>query len=252
MKKVLWFFFILGIGAVLITGCQQASSPTATLDPSTAAAAVGQAVSSSLTFDSLLGFSAMSVQSVKAQTTGFLSPEADGWWGVTLSSLTFDSQSVSIEAHLRLYASTGALIDTQTEFGQIGGALTLDKLYMYGTLSYSGIASFTVNLGNSKADPFKIEGLSVTGGGTVSGTVSNTTIANGETLVVSMTYNAVTLSASGYPNGTVDFSITYAGTTYAGTITFNGTALASMTFTQGLTGTYTINLITGMVTTASL
>ena len=56
MKKALWFFFRLGIGAVLITGCQQASSPTATLDPSTAAAAVGQAVSSSLTFDSLLGF----------------------------------------------------------------------------------------------------------------------------------------------------------------------------------------------------
>jgi len=75
---------------------------------------------------------------------------------------------------------------------------------------------------------------------------------SGDSYTIAFTYNSLSLTASGYPSGSVSFSFgVSAGEAYAGTITYDGTVTAVLAFTSGGTGTYAIDLEKGTTTVAA-
>jgi hypothetical protein len=251
MKKLLSFALVLGLGAILLSGCQQAQQAAAPPVPaSTAANSVGSLVSTGLGIDNILmgavGVAGVSAKEVK--TTTIATPEygADGWWHVTFTY----GGSISVDSYFRIW-STAQEITTNADLDNLA-LKNVDKLWIYAAWS---IGSVTMNFGASKDNPLKFTGVGAnsTSAKSLSGPISFAgTDEDGTSYSITLTYSDVSLSSSGYPNGNVSFSISSGGTeVIAGTISFNGTATATLTFSTGYSGTYSIDLLTGAATPVS-
>ncbi|MFA4844128.1 MAG: hypothetical protein WC632_04165 [Candidatus Margulisiibacteriota bacterium] len=251
-------FVTLGLialsGLMLLTGCQTATSPAATSIPTTAAAqSIGLLCKDGLAIDNgIIGIfsSALSANGVKAATVTDITYGSDGWWSATNTYTTEAGgvlYSFDYSYKFRVWNSAGTEIVTQ---GALDAAddTNISTLEMVVTFAYgSGSTTSTYKFGLSTSDPMTISGYGSTSK-TIDGTISYAGSYNSESYEVTITYNTLTMSSSGYPSGSVTWEMKTNGTTvYAGTITYDGTRYATCTFSTGGSGSYTIDLLDGSV-----
>ncbi|MFA6170209.1 MAG: hypothetical protein WCW67_04795 [Candidatus Margulisiibacteriota bacterium] len=255
MKKLLSLALVLGLGAMLMAGCSSTSSPTTSVPTSYAASSIGALASTGLAIDnSILDVApyAMAANGARVRMAAPTAPAygSDNWWTST-NTWTSSSYTYTYNYKFRIWKSTGSEITTAAELDAADHD-NISKLWTYTTFdttltTTSGAVTITYQLGESTDKPLKFEGIG-SASPTIDGLLKYSGAYGGESFNISMTYNSLTLNASGYPSGTVDFSFNVSGgVAYAGTITYDGTSSATLAFTSGGSGTYTINLDSGVV-----
>ena len=254
MKKVLALFALFAI--VALAGCQQAATTTEpTVPEASIASSIGYLAKYSVAVDNAV-MGVVGISSISAAEVCICAPSTpalgtDNWWTST-DSYSAGGYTYTITYRFKLWNSSGTLINTQALLDALTED-TLDKVWMW--VDYSivyGGASFSMSLGSSKDNPLKFEGL-VVPPKTVDGPISYSGTSDDTSYSVTVTYSSLSLSASGYPSGEVGVSVSEGDTAVVeATITFNGTSTATITFTSGYSGTYTVDLDTGLVTASSL
>jgi len=252
MKKGLTLLLVLGMGILLVTGCQKAAETPATTQLSAPEAAGGVAMMTKLCLASdngiVTGFTGASAMKVRAAAPS--TPECTGgWWSSTDS---YSSAAITYEASYQF-----RILDLSSNpVSTIAGLIALDdiskitEIDIASSFSYIvGGTSFSVNFGSGTANPLKFGGYD-TSIKTISGPISLSETAHGENITISLNYSAINLSLTGYPSsGSVSFSITSNGSlVIAGNIVFDGDNTVTITFTSGVTGTYDVNIDTGVAT----
>ena len=247
MRKNLVVFLFLAFVTFSVTGCgSSSSSSTSTIPASATAASIGSSAYNSITIDdTILGLPDVTVEASSLRANSPSTPVygADGWW---TSSNSASAGGISYGYYYKFKIWD----NSDTEVTSLP-ASSINKIYAYCTFevtSASATTSFLLSFGESTSSPLifdEINGASPT----ISGTLSYSSTYDGDTYVSSITYSSVSMSASGYPDGEVDFSVSFGGSTaLSGTITYDGTATATITFsTASGGGTYTVDLETGAV-----
>lgn len=250
MKKLFSLVLILSLGVLLVAGCSSTSSGGGgdpTVPASTVASDLGTMGKNSLALDNgILGVISVAGASGAKAMAPTTPTYSSSWWTSTdsysSSGLTYD-----ITYKFRVWDTNGTEITTLQGLAAISSALDISALWTYTTITYtfSG-GSYSISYGSSTSDPLKWSGYN-TSSHTISGPLSFSSSYSGTSYGITITYSSLTLSG-GYPSGNVTVSITEDGSEVAaGSIAFNGTNLATVTFTSGLSGTYTVNLDTGLV-----
>jgi len=254
-KSIIAFSLIAFAGLMLLTGCQTATSPAATSIPTVAAAtSLGLLCKDGLAIDnSIMGIfpSTLSVSGVKSAAVTDIAYGSDGWWSATNSWSTVEggvTYSYDYSYKFRVWNSAGTEIVTPASLDALTET-NISKLKMAVTYAYgSGGTTSTYKFGLSTSDPMIIDGYGSTSK-TITGPISYTGKYTTESYEVTITYNGMTMNTSGYPSGTVNWEMkTNGATVYAGTITYDGTRYATCTFTTGGSGSYTVDLDTGLAT----
>jgi len=247
MKKLFSFALILGLGALLISGCSSTGTSTTTPTGTEVATSVGAMMPYTTSIDTTaLGLMGVSISSISAAGPSIMTATdleyLDSWWRFTYSLGT-----ITYTYRAKAYTASGAEITTQA------GLSAINKISMILTLEISDV--LTYNFG-TESDPLIYNGLQ-SGTKSLNGTISlSTTDDDGNTYSITLTYSGITLDDSGYPSsGSSTFTLSSSAyVTVSGTITYSGTT-ATLVYTEPteLTGvTYTINMATGAVTAASL
>jgi len=255
MKKLLGLGLILGLGMLMVAGCQTSSQPAAApklVDNATAASysdmgvtltqdvnnsIVGWANGGSVT-GGILG-SSIRGASLNAQTvTG---PDADGYYHVTeeVSSLygTYEAD---------LYVKLTKNISNQ-----------VTDVYVYGSHSFELVSptsgttiTYSMTFGSGKSTPYHATATwsgttlsSVTATGPLALTIASATATASHQIVMTYAISNLSIpvtSGDDYPTGSITITVTYDGQNSAGiTITFNGTSTATLVY-DGYTTTFTI------------
>lgn len=259
-KKAIVLSAILAVAILLTVGCGSTTSTTA-VPESTAASGLGILAKDGLGIDnSIIGVfsSAMSASPVKASSPTTPS-YSGGWWSCTNSYtqvFTYEgttyTYSHSYDYQFKVWDDSGVEVTTSSVLdGRTSSNISKIWLYSTDTFSSNG-ASSTMKFGASTTTPLKFEGYN-TGTLTITGPMSFSSSYGGSSYEITLTYASVGLNTSGYPSGAISFSISVNGSaTYAGTITYSGGSTATIEFTTGGTGKYTVDLIYGTVTPASI
>ncbi len=258
MKKVLSLVLVLGLGLLLVSGCNQGTTSsggtTVSIPAATIADSVGSSAILTLSIDnSILGvFGVSSASSVRASEPSTPSYGSDEWWTSTNIYTTEANITHNATYNFKVWVAEG---EVTTLLGLDGITLsTVAKLQTYTTWTTTfGTSSFSMSYGASKSDPLTFDGYNTISNQSIDGPISYTNTYDGETYQIVIDYVTLTLNSSGYPTGSVNWSVSVGGSAvYAGTITFDGTTTATITFTTGATGTYTVNLLTGIVSATSI
>ena len=246
MRKLLGLLVVLGLGILLVSGCEQ---PVPSIPESSAASGVGDmsklsvAIDNAIVDDVLGVLSATAIRAFRPST-----PEvgADNWWHSS-DSYTAGDKTHTRDFYFKIWDANGTLVVTKAQLGDIYFS-TIGKLYTYTTWTVSSAdSSYTVKLGKSESDPLIFEGYNNTE--TLSGPVVYESSYNDASFVINLTYGNLTVSGSGYPSGSVGIRVTTdSSTLYEATLLFDGDATAELTFTLGGTGSYIINIDNGEVT----
>lgn len=248
MKKLIGSLLIFSLGLMLLTGCQSASTPSGTSVPASSIASdIGTMAKNSLAMDNgVLGVvDTLSISSIRAATPATPTFGTDSFWvttdSYTASGITFDSNY-----KFRVWNATGTEITTLADLQAVSSYSDISKIWTYTTITYTYTGgSYSISYGSSVSDPLKFDYAS----NTISGPITMTSAYSGTTYSISLTYSNLTASATGYPTGLINWSMSEGGSTVAaGTVTFIGTSTATITFTSGYSGTYTVDLTTGLVT----
>jgi len=254
MKKLLSLVLVLSLGALLVTGCNTASSGggESTIPASTIVSDLGQIGKNSLALDSgILGVIALAgVTGAKAMAPS--APTYTSSWWTSTDSYSSSGITYDISYQFRVWDTGGVEITTLSGLQGISSSLDISALWTYTAIEYtfSG-GSYSISFGSSTSDPLKWSGYNTTSH-TVSGPLSFSSTYSGTSYGISITFSTLTLTSSGYPNGNVTVSITEAGSEVAAaSVAFDGTNMAVITFTSGLSGAYTVNLDTGAVVTSA-
>lgn len=258
LKKNGLCFFLLGLFvmvAIITSGCSQQVVSTPILPQCIAASSIGSLGTYSLSADNSIA-SGTNVAASGIRAAGYSTPEvgSDDWWQMTYA-FSYGDYTYDMTFSFKLWDKNGTVINTSNALDNLGTS-DLGNIWIYGILNitYAG-TSYEINIGSSKSNPFKYEGYNASSL-SLSGPVSHTGSYENLSYTVTATYNNLTVSTggtSGYPTGTVNVSIAEGGNTVStATITFDGDNTASLVFTSGYSGTYSINLDDGTVTAASL
>jgi hypothetical protein len=254
MKRLFSVLLILSLGILLVSGCQQATTHEPTVPADQLASSLGVVAKDSLRIDSDLintTFPSLSVMDVNA--TAVSTPEyTDGWWTFGDSYTDSGGFTYTRSFQVKVWDAFDAEITTLAGLQAIDDTTDISKLWIYATwnVTYSG-ATYTIKFGASTSDPLKFEGYN-TADQSISGPISYTSTYQEQSFEISYTYGDLQMTGSGYPTGSITFNV-YENNNLvvSGTITFDGTNIATIAFTTGLSGTYTVNLDTGAVTPAS-
>jgi len=260
MRKALAVMSLLLL--VGLMGCTQSTS-TSTTPPvpvNTCATSVGSMVYQSVTADNL-ALASIGVYGLGAAGIVNKAPTySAGWWS-TSETISISTMTMAYTYNVKITDVGGNLIDTAAKLDALLLA-NVDRVETYTTVTITSITgtttSFTISLGASKDNPLIFTGVGSNSisAKSISGPVSYSgSDSDGTSYAVSMTYSSVTLSASGYPSGTITFSISSGGSEIvAGSFVGDGDATATLTFTSGYSGSYTVNLAANppTVTPASL
>jgi len=246
MKRIFMLLTILGLGILLAAGCSTTSSGGATIPETEAAQGVGSAANQGLAADnSILDGTGISAAGIGAsQDFSSVTREA-GWFHATNSFATGVGVTVTEDLYFRVWDTTNTEV---TEVALLNASLTINQLRMYGTISYifdSGSGDFTITAGNGSSDPLTAV---YAPSRSLDGQITYTAEYDGTEYQVSYDYGSISTNTSGYPDGSVSWALTVNNSQqYAGTIVFNGTKFATLNFTTGATGSYTIDLETGNI-----
>jgi len=255
MKKLLSTVLVLGLGILLVSGCQQAQEESAPSIPASVIAdSLGEAIIESLDMDNDIGtaggIGGFSVLAAGIRASAItITRSADGWFTGT-DSFEAGGTFQEREINCKVWDSQGIEVTDPADLPNLTLS-TISKIQTYSIITYtfSG-GSFNITYGASKSDPLTFTYLPSK---SIDGPINYTSSYQGDEFQITFDYGSLGLSASGFPSGTVDWAV-YVGSSqiYAGTIIFNGTSLATITFTTGITGTYLVDLVSGVVTPASL
>lgn len=242
MKKIILTALILSFGILFIIGCGQSTTSTTTIPASTAASSVASLAYNSIGIDdTITGLPGVSAEAAIASPASTPVYGADNWW---TSSSTVSAGGIS----LGYYYKFKLWDNSDTEITSLP-ASSINKISTYSTFevtSSSAATSFLLSFGASTSNPLIFDDLNLTST-SISGPMSYTSTYSGDSYESTVTYSDVSLSTTGYPDGTTDFYVSYGGSTaLTGTVTFVGTNTATVEFsTASGSGTYTVDLDTG-------
>ncbi len=216
MKKLFTLLLVLGLGILLVSGCQQASEEGAVVPETQVANSIAIVAGMSTATDNAVR------QALPNVTAGVVStPVREGDWWKTTVITTADAYSYTTDVYFKVwYNGTEAI--TQTQLGTINDN-NLSKIYVYAEypLTYEG-ASFTLKIGSAKTDADCLRYENIKTSPTISGPISVQGSYENTSYSVTLTYSTVELTG-GYPYGTADFAATSGGDTiYSGNIEFAG------------------------------
>ncbi len=256
MKRLFSVLLILSLGVLLVSGCQQATTHEPTIPADQLASSLGAMAKDSLAIDSgLINDTFPSLSAMGVNVTAVSTPEyTDGWWSFGDSYTNPSGDTYTRSFQIKVWDAFGAEIVTLAGLRAIDETTDISKLWIYSTwtVSFADGPSYTIKFGNSTSDPLKFEGYN-TADHSISGPISFSSTYQEASFEISFTYGDLQMTESGYPSGSIDFDIYENGNlVVSGSITFNGTNIATITFTTGYSGTYTVDLDSGAVTPASL
>jgi hypothetical protein len=250
MKKLIGSLLVLGLGIMLLTGCQSSSTstPSGGSVPATSLASdLGQMAKNSLAMDSgVIGVAQLlSASGIKAQAPATPVMGTDGYWYSSDSFSGSSGMSYDYQYKFRIWNAAGTEMVDTAGLATINSNSDVSKVWVYITCTYTYTGgSYTISFGNSVSDPLKFDYST----STVTGPIAMSSTYSGTNYGITMTYNNLSTNVSGYPTGSVSWTVSEGGTTTcAGTIVFDGDATAVVTFTSGYSGTYTVNIDTGVV-----
>jgi hypothetical protein len=243
MKRILSIALVVGLGLLLVSGCQQAttSSPVSSQE---AAGDCAQLTDLGLYTDNLVLLSLGATTGFRAQTVSGIVRTSDGWWYLINSST-----GQQWDIYFKLWDQNGQELTTLASLSAWkAGSVQIDKISTYTTLALtSGSETLNLSMGASKSDPLTFSGR-VNPPQKLDGPISMSGTADGKNYSVVIDYVNVSLNTDGYPSGSVNFSVLVdSSTVLAGTITYDGDETATLTFTSGAEGAYTINIETHQV-----
>ncbi|NQU16517.1 MAG: hypothetical protein HQ564_00505 [Candidatus Saganbacteria bacterium] len=250
MKNIILFALVAIIA--FSCGCSQNTSTTGIVPAATTASSLGTLGKTSLTADTAM-LSAIGIQAVgKKVNSQSITPTlgGDNWWTAT-QSVSVGAISYEYTYNFKVWQTGGTLVTDLTILQGLSSS-DVEQVYMYSTYDVTtSSTSYALKMGSSKSDPMKAENRN-TAQETIDGPITYTGTYNSKTYGITIDYINISIS-NNYPDGTVTFSTTYDGnSSCSGSIVFNGTNTASFTFTSGASGTYSVNLDTGVATAASL
>ncbi|MFA4858347.1 MAG: hypothetical protein WC901_05265 [Candidatus Margulisiibacteriota bacterium] len=247
MKKI-FIAALLLLAVIFITSCS-GSSPTSgnpAVPAATLAESLGLMAQSSCSIDDSIQEGTTVSRGMRAQSTyTYTSPEvgADQWWNMTVN---YSSSSLTMEVvtNFKIYTLSGAVTTLVNLAVLETSDITTFEIYATYDIQQNS-NRLSMNLGSSKTNPFILSLL----GQSLTGPVSYTSSYQGTTYVIAMVYDLAFPTGSDYPSGTVMATI-YENSALicTGTITFNSTSTATLAFSGGYSGTYTINLANGTAT----
>jgi hypothetical protein len=250
MKKLLSLILVLGLGVILVAGCQTAtdSGSTPTIPESSLATNVGQMAQQSVGIDNgVLGVvTALGVSSSGIRSSAPLLPVygTDGFWSTTdnysASGVTYD-----LSYKFKVWNAGGTELKTISGLQSISTVSDLREIWLVVEQSITtSSGSVTLNYGTSVTDPLKFDYVN----DTVSGDVAFSSTYNGDSYTINYDYSSLG-TTNGYPDGTVTVTVSVNGSTVTtATVTFNGTNTATIVFNSGgYSGSYSINIDTGVV-----
>jgi len=256
MRKLLIFVLMLGLGIVLVSGCQEAMGPSVTIPEDTLASGLATLAENSLQIDNAIG-QASKMTGFKVSALGVhafaitISRSADGWFtGIeppyTLpNGITYDR-----DLNFKVWDTNGIEL---TNPDQLIGLLrtSVGKIQTASTIVFTHTGgSYTIRYGASKSDPLT---FTYSPSKIIDGPVYYLSSYQGSDFQITFDYGSLGLSASGYPSGSVNWATYVDSASVAqGGLSFNGTSTATATFTTGGTGTYYVNLDLGTVAVAGL
>lgn len=245
MERIFRIILLLGLGILLVSGCQQAQSSKEVPSGTNVAVEIGQMLNIGIMTDNLalglLGISTLGINTADLKNLAIDLPRSGGWWYFDTTT-TREAESILYHFRIKTYDIEGFEITEQELLSQT------NKIVMVASAEYGSLLSF--NYGTD-SNPLTIDGIQI-GTKSINGTINMTVIEEDEkTYTVNLTFSNIPLNAEGYPtSGSSTFSITSPDyVAVAGTITYNGTT-ATQIFTSPaeLTGTtYTIDMTTGLV-----
>jgi hypothetical protein len=190
----------------------------------------------------------LSISGLKAASPATPNYGADGFWATT-DSYSASGVSYAISYKFKVWNAAGVEIITLADLQAVTGASDLSRLSTYTTIdyTYSG-GSFSMSYGSSTSNPLIFNYDTAT----INGPITLTNSYSGTSYSITFTYADLASTVSGYPTGSVSWSMAEGSSTVAsGTVTFNGTSTATVAFTSGYSGTYTVNLDTGLVSSTN-
>jgi hypothetical protein len=250
MRKLLGILLILGLGVLLVSGCQEATKPCVTIPEDTLASGLATLSKNALEIDNAIG-NAGEMKNFKVSAMGVhafaitITRSADDWFTGTDSFPIGTDLTRSRELNFKVYALNGVEITNPADLPNYSPS-NISRIVTYSTYTdtYTG-GSYTISFGSSKTKPLTFY-YSPTK--TIDGPVHYLSSYQGDDYQITFDYGTLGLSASGYPTGSVNWA-TYVDTQTCaqGGLSFNGTSTATATFTDGGTGTYYVNLDSGAV-----
>lgn len=249
MKKFIILSLVL-IAGMFIMGCGASTSSTSatpTVPAATLAGNVGNIGVIGLGIDdNITGLKGVAGSGVKANTV--TPTRVSGWW-TAVDSTSKDNYSYAYR--FRMYDTNANELTTEASLAAATSS-TISTLETYTSLEVtSALLSFSMSLGTSTSAPLQFLNYNSSTNKKINGPLTYTATSSGTSYTVTLTYANLTLGAI-YPTGSASFSVNIDGETVAGTVTYDGTSSATLTFTSGATGTYTLNLTDGSATASSL
>lgn len=247
MKKISTLFFLILLASIISSCSSSTSSSAPTIPEATYASSIGSLAQNSISISSSVqegaGISSKDINAL--DTYDFSSPEAgaDNWWEMSIS-YTSGSYTYEVSSQFKVWTANGE-VDSLAELNNLNGE-DITKLWIYAVYDVDYLTtSIDINIGESKNNPFKINYSEET----LSGPLDYSASSASTTYAVSLTYDLTLAGGASYPSGTVNLTISEDSTQVCtATITFNGTSTATLAFSDGYSGTYTINLDSGEVT----
>lgn len=247
MRKLLTLALLFGLGLALVSGCQTQTS-TAEIPESVIASGMATSATNALTMDNDIDYAAGGIGIAGASSAMDVIASAitftrDGDWFTGSDSFTTGGMNYDRNINFRVWDYSGVEVTT------VAGLQTMtpaSKLQTYSTIDYtfSG-GNYNISYGLSKSDPLTF--TYPPNPKSIDGPIQYTSTYGGSSFAITFDYGNLTLSASGYPlSGSIDWAV-YSNNTEiaAGSLTFSGTQYATLTFTSGGSGTYTINMQDG-------
>lgn len=239
MRKLFSLLLVLGLGIVLVSGCQTTTSTGGTEVPegSDIAGSVGLMLYQGTYVDAVarggIGIAGVSAADVKAARSY---DESSGWW-----TFTATSAAITYDFKARAYTTGNVEITTSSLLS------TTDKLAIAATATLGTTVTYTFG---TVSNPLVFDGF-LAPPKSIDGPISLAVISDGHTTTFSFTYSGIELDEDGYPaSGSADFSFTsdlYVAV--SGTVTFNGsTATVEFDAPSDLVGeSYTISTVNGQI-----
>jgi hypothetical protein len=234
--------------AIFIAGCSGSASSSSnfTVPAATFAESLGLLAQSSCSIDDCIQEGVAVSRGMRALSSyTYTSPEvgADQWWNMTVN-YSSSTMTMEVVTNCKIYTLGGA-VTTLADLASLETSdVTTFEIYATYDILQNG-NSISMNLGSSKTNPFILSLL----GQSLTGPISYTGSYQGTTYAIVMVYDLEFPTGSSYPSGTVTATIyENSALVCTGTITFNGTSTATLAFSGGYSGTYTIDLANGTVT----
>jgi hypothetical protein len=233
MKKLFALALVLGVGALLISGCQDAQQiPAEAIPESQIANSIAVVSGMSVTVDNAVRqASGFGVYTMGVTSTPTYS---EGWWHTTINT-TEDAYTYSANVDFRLWKLDGSLSEVVNAL-QLAtlNSSNLDQIYLYASFNLTlGSDTITLRMGVDNTDEDSLKYTHILGNTMLNGPVSYSGSYAGINYTATVNYVNVELMANGFPYGTANFEVSTDGIATSGNVVFDGLGSATVNFSGG-------------------